>query len=94
MILVLLSYKVDAEAIGALRPAHRDWLAEGVAAGRVLAAGRKVPVTGGLFLARGTLDAVRAWVATDPFAIAGAADYELAEVEVTMTAPGLESLSQ
>lgn len=94
MILVLLSYKVDAEAIAALRPAHRDWLAEGMAAGRVLAAGRKVPVTGGLFMARGTLDEVRAWAAADPFATAGVADYEFVEVEVTMTPPGLESLSQ
>lgn len=94
MILVLLTYKVSPEVIAELRAAHRAWLAEGVAAGRLLAAGRKVPVTGGMFMARGTLDEVKAWVTTDPFSVAGAADYEFLEIEVTMTASGLESLSQ
>jgi uncharacterized protein YciI len=93
MILVLLTYKLSPDVIAELRAGHRAWLAEGVATGRLLAAGRKVPVTGGMFMARGTIDEVKAWVTSDPFAVAGAADYEFIEIEVTMAAPGLESLS-
>jgi uncharacterized protein YciI len=93
MILVLLDYKVSPQAILDLRPAHLDWLRAGMADGRLIAAGRKVPVTGGMFMARGSLGEVRDWIATDPFAIAGAAEYTLEEIEVTLTAPGLEPLA-
>ncbi|WP_294330614.1 YciI family protein [uncultured Sphingomonas sp.] len=94
MILVLLTYKVDIAQIDALRPAHVDWLKQGVADGRLLVAGRKVPVTGGFFMARGSLDEVQAWAATDPFATAGAAEYAFIEVAPSVLAPGLESLGQ
>ncbi len=94
MILVLLTYKVDIAEIDALRPAHVDWLKQAVADGRLLVAGRKVPVTGGFFMARGALDEVQAWAATDPFATAGAAEYAFVEVAPSILAPGLESLGQ
>ncbi|UYY79146.1 YciI family protein [Sphingomonas sp. R1] len=94
MILVLLTYKVDISEIDVLRPAHVDWLKQGVADGRLLVAGRKVPVTGGFFMAQGSLDEVKAWAAGDPFAIAGAADYDFIEVAPSILAPGLEALGQ
>nr|WP_315380970.1 YciI family protein [uncultured Sphingomonas sp.] len=94
MILVLLTYKVDIAQIDELRPAHVDWLKQGVADGRLLVAGRKVPVTGGFFMARGSLDEVQAWAATDPFATAGAAEYAFVEVAPSILAPGLEALGQ
>jgi uncharacterized protein YciI len=94
MIVVLLSYKVDLAEIDRLRPAHIDWLKAGLAEGRLLMAGRKVPVTGGMFIARGSLDEVKAWAATDPFALEGAADYDFHEVAPSILAPGLEALGQ
>ena len=93
MILVLLEYKVPLETIDALRPAHVDWLKQAAAEGRLLMAGRKVPVTGGMFLARGTLEEVQAWAASDPFALEGAADYSFIEIAPGVIAPGLEALS-
>ncbi|PVX29796.1 YciI family protein [Sphingomonas pokkalii] len=94
MILVLLTYKVDIAQIDALRPAHVDWLKQGVADGRLLVAGRKLPVTGGFFMARGTLEEVQTWAAGDPFATAGAAEYDFVEVAPSILAPGLEALGQ
>ena len=94
MIAVLLSYRVPIETIDALRPAHVDWLKQGLADGRLLLAGRKVPVTGGMLLVRGPLDDVKTWCATDPFATEGAADYEFIEVAPSILAPGLEALGQ
>jgi uncharacterized protein YciI len=94
MIAVLLSYKVPVETIDALRPAHVEWLKQGLANGRLLLAGRKVPVTGGMLLVRGTLDEAKAWAAADPFATEGAADYEFIEVAPSIFAPGLEALGQ
>ncbi len=94
MIAVLLSYRVPIETIDALRPAHVDWLKQGLADGRLLLAGRKVPVTGGMLLVRGALDDVKAWCATDPFATEGTADYEFIEVAPSILAPGLEALGQ
>jgi uncharacterized protein YciI len=92
MIVVLLHYVVPVEAIDAHRPAHLAWLHEGVAAGMLLLAGRKVPLTGGCFLARGTLAEVEAWAATDPFAVHGLAEYSFHEVAPSVVAPGLEAL--
>lgn len=94
MIAVLLSYKVPIETIDTLRPAHVEWLRQGLADGRLLLAGRKLPVTGGMLLVRGTLDEAKAWAATDPFATEGAAEYEFIEVAPSILAPGLESLGQ
>jgi uncharacterized protein YciI len=94
MIVVLLSYKVDIAEIDRLRPAHVEWLKQGLAEGRLMLAGRQVPVTGGMFLARGSMDEVKAWAAGDPFALEGAADYQFIEVAPSILAPGLEALAQ
>lgn len=94
MIVVSLNYVVDVSRIDAARPAHVEWLKQGLADGKLLAAGRKVPMTGGLLIARGTIDDVRAWCATDPFAVQGLAEYDFTEVAPSLFAPGLESLGQ
>ncbi|EGF90228.1 YCII-related domain protein [Asticcacaulis biprosthecium C19] len=92
MIIVLLTYKVSTEELDTSIDAHRDWLMASIEAGRLLAAGRKVPRTGGMLLARGDLDQVKTWAATDPFAVNGLADYDFTEVAVTLTADGLDGL--
>jgi uncharacterized protein YciI len=46
-----------------------------------------------VLLARGTRAEIEALVASDPFTIHGVADYEVTEVVVSRTAPGLEALS-
>ncbi len=92
MIIVLLTYTAPLEALDAQLAAHRDWLKAAAEEGVLMAAGRKVPRTGGMFLARGTLEAVKAWATTDPFAMHGLSDYEFVEVDVTMAAEGFEGL--
>jgi len=93
MIVVMLHYTAPIEALDAQLAAHRDWLKTSMDSGRLLAAGRNVPRTGGMFLARGTLDEVQAWAKTDPFAVHGLADYSFTEVAVTVTAQGMEALA-
>ncbi len=92
--LVSLTYKADLARMDELLPAHRDWLAKAIAEGRLLVAGRKVPRTGGFFIARGERAEVEAWAATDPFALGDAADYDFTEIAPTMVAPGLEALTR
>ena len=92
MILVLLHYVVPTEAIDAHRAAHLDWLHAGVEAGMLLAAGRQVPLTGGMFLCKGERADVAAWAATDPFAVHGLAEYRFIEVAPSVVAPGLDLL--
>jgi uncharacterized protein YciI len=89
---VELSYTVDPAEITALRPAHLDWLREGLAAGKLVLSGRKMPVTGGMLIVRGTPEEAEAWCATDPFATEGVAEYRYFAFEPSMAAPGLESL--
>lgn len=95
MFIVLLTYKADLAEIDRHLEAHRAWLKAGIAEGKLMVAGRLVPRTGGaLFVRAPDKDAAAAWAGTDPFALAGVADYRVIEFDPTMIAPGLESLGQ
>jgi uncharacterized protein YciI len=95
MFIVLLTYKADLAELDKHLDAHRDWLREGVASGRLMVAGRLVPRTGGALFVRAADKAeAQAWIDTDPFAVAGLADYQLLEFDPTVIAPGLEAVAQ
>lgn len=93
MIVILLNYVVPVETIDAHRAEHLDWLRDGMASGRMLFAGRQVPLSGGMIAARGSRAEVEAWAKTDPFAIHGLAEYRFIEVEPSVIAPGLEAIA-
>ena len=92
MFLLSLTYKVPLDVVDQHLDAHVAWLKEGYASGMVLASGRKVPRSGGVIFARGEREAVEAYARQDPFATNGVADYTLTEINLTMTAEGLEGL--
>jgi uncharacterized protein YciI len=93
MFVVLLTYVAPLEALDAKLAEHRAWLQAGIESGRMFAAGRQVPRTGGVLLARGADRAeVEAWAATDPFALAGLTEWQVIEFDPLLVAPGLESL--
>lgn len=92
MFLLSLTYKVPLDVVDQHLDAHVAWLKEGYASGMVLASGRKVPRSGGVIFAKGEREAVEAYARRDPFALNGVADYTLTEVNLTMTAEGLEGL--
>ncbi|MGR6467979.1 YciI family protein [Rhizobium sp. PAMB 3182] len=92
MIIVSLTYVMPIEAVEAHLEAHMEWLKEGYESGVLIASGRKVPRTGGVLLARGDLDAVKAFCARDPFAVHGVATYDFTEAAISITASGLEGL--
>ncbi|MDG5488376.1 YciI family protein [Sphingomonas sp. BGYR3] len=92
MILVLLSYKVPLDQVDAVRPDHVDFLKQALADGRLLAAGRQNPPTGGVLIARGTLAEVQAWAMNDPYVVRGIADPQFVEMTTSLVAPGLEAL--
>ncbi|KQN93113.1 GTP cyclohydrolase [Sphingomonas sp. Leaf231] len=94
MIVIVLHYVVPIEQIDAHRAAHLAWLRDAADDGRLLFAGRQVPLTGGMIAARGTRAEVEAWAATDPFALNGLAEYSFIEVAPSIVAPGLEALAQ
>jgi uncharacterized protein YciI len=95
MFIVLLTYKADLAELDKHLDAHRAWLHEGVASGRLMVAGRLVPRTGGAMFVRAADRAeAEAWLRTDPFAIADVADYQLLEYDPTVIAPGLEAIGQ
>jgi uncharacterized protein YciI len=92
MFLLSLTYKVPLDVVDQHLDAHVAWLKDGYASGMVLASGRKVPRSGGVIFARGEREAVEAYARQDPFAINGVADYTLTEINLTLTAEGLEVL--
>jgi uncharacterized protein YciI len=92
MFILTLTYVAPLEEVDRHVPAHLDWIKAGYASGAFLASGRKVPRTGGFILARGERAGIEALVATDPFMLAGVTRYDIVEVAVAFTAPGLEQL--
>ena len=94
MFILSLTYTVELSEVDRYIAPHMDWVNEGYDRGIFLASGRKNPRTGGVIFARGTRVEIEALVAADPFTIHGVADYEITEVAVTRTAPGLEALTQ
>ncbi len=92
MFILTLTYVAPLEEVDKHVPAHMEWIKAGYASGVFLASGRKVPRTGGFILAQGDRVEIEALVATDPFMISGVTIYDIIEVAVAFTAPGLEQL--
>jgi uncharacterized protein YciI len=92
MLILSLTYIAPLDQVDRHVAAHMAWVKQGYDSGMFLASGRKDPRTGGVILARGERKAVEAHTATDPFAIAGVATYNITEVVLSRTAPGLENL--
>ena len=93
MFIVTLTYLKTIDEVDALMPGHIAWLDEGYASGLFVASGRRIPRTGGVILARsGDELALLDFLARDPFAIHGAARFDVVEFAATKTAPGLEAL--
>ena len=94
MFILSLTYTAELSEVDRYIEPHMDWVKDGYDRGIFLASGRKTPRTGGVILARGNKAEIEAIVAADPFTIHGVADYEITEVAVTRTAPGLEGLTR
>jgi uncharacterized protein YciI len=93
MFIVTLTYLKPVEDVDDLMPGHIEWLEQGYADGLFVASGRRIPRTGGVILARsGDAAALAAFLARDPFAVHGAARFEVVEFVATKTAPGCEIL--
>ena len=92
MLILSLTYVAPLDQVDQHIAAHMAWVKASYDSGMFLASGRKDPRTGGVILARGERKLVEAHTATDPFAIAGVATYDVTEVVLSRTAPGLEGL--
>jgi uncharacterized protein YciI len=68
-------YSDDLDAVGAIRPAHREWSAEQVNAGALLASGPLPDSNSALLIFESrSLEELIALLNTDPFDIAGLID--------------------
>ncbi|WDZ95184.1 YciI family protein [Herbaspirillum sp. WKF16] len=92
MFVISITYTKPASEIDSLLTAHKKFLNQQYADGVFLMSGRKVPRTGGIILAdcsdRAEMEAI---VESDPFYIAGVAEYEITEFVPSMTAEALEA---
>ena len=80
---ILVTYTAPLSRIDELLAEHRAWLEKQYQAGTFIAAGRQVPRTGGVILARlGAAEAAEV-AASDPFALAGAATHQVIEFVVS-----------
>jgi uncharacterized protein YciI len=92
MYVVSLSYRVPQDIVDFHNDAHITWLQKAFDDGVFIAAGRKVPRTGGLLLSRADRETLDASLAQDPFYTNGVADFEVVEFHAGRVAPGFENL--
>ena len=95
MLVAISTYTAPLEEVDRHREAHFAWIDPHLAAGRVLAAGRRTPPTGAVVLlaAMSPADA-EAFFAQDPYVMAGVAEYEIvADFDPVRRAPGLDALA-
>lgn len=85
------TYTAPAEAIAAMLPEHRVWVAALYEQEIFFLSGRLVPPAGGFMMARGvTRTDLEAILATDPFRIAKLLTHNIIELAPTRWAPGLD----
>lgn len=90
MFVIIVRYTKSLDEIDRLLPDHAAFLEEQYQAGYFLLSGRQVPRTGGVILARArSREVLERLLLQDPFHIAGAAEYEIVEVQPTRAAPEL-----
>ena len=84
------TYLQSPDVVAQTRPAHLEFLADEIAAGRLLLAGRQEDGSGGVLITS-DIDAEEAddMVARDPYTAAGAANYERTSFNTAVRAPGL-----
>jgi uncharacterized protein YciI len=84
MFVLIAEYLRPLEEVLAHRQAHRDWLTEQYAAGRILVSGPMVPPPGGVIVARAdSREELDALIATDPNVSLGIARYHVHEFAET-----------
>ena len=85
-----INYDKPIDVIDPIRPAHLAWLADEVAAGRLLLAGRQESGAGGV-LVTGDISAEDAqdMIDRDPYTLAGVVTYERLSFNPGIRAPGL-----
>ncbi|MEW2548669.1 YciI family protein [Streptomyces sp. NPDC047002] len=90
MFVLELTYTAPMDRVDAALADHVAWLDEHIAAGRVIASGRKVPRDGGVLLAvADDRAAAERLAAADPFTLAGVCTYRITEFTPTRTSPAL-----
>ncbi|MFC4949094.1 YciI family protein [Pseudonocardia sp. GCM10023141] len=88
MFVLLPTYRVPLAQIDAMMEEHRVWVDEHRDSGRFLLYGRRVPREGAFILvADGDRGEIERIAASDPFATAGLATYEVLEVHPAGGAP-------
>jgi uncharacterized protein YciI len=92
MYVVSLTYRVPQEIVDFHNDAHIAWLQKAFDDGVFIAAGRKIPRTGGLLLSQAEREVLDASLAQDPFYINGVADFEVLEFHAGRVAAGFENL--
>jgi uncharacterized protein YciI len=90
--LIVLTYVKPLEEVDAVLPAHVAWLEQGYEQGLFLAAGRRIPRTGGVIVTRGEREAVEALAASDPLVKGGIATIEVIAFTATSAAPAIADL--
>ncbi|MDT0449145.1 YciI family protein [Streptomyces hesseae] len=95
MFVLELTYIAPIERIDAALPEHVAWLEAHYETGVFIASGRKVPRDGGIILAVG-LDRAKIEEITrsDPFTVAGVAEYTVTEFIPTKTSQAMEPYRQ
>ncbi|MEU8438264.1 YciI family protein [Streptomyces sp. NPDC029216] len=93
MFVITVTYTASLDEVDRWRPAHGDWLKRLIAQRLLLAAGRQIPLTGGVYLASAMpAEDLSRLLATDPYVLNGVATHSVVEFTPLLVSDGLEEL--
>jgi uncharacterized protein YciI len=85
-----INYEKPLDVVDQTRPAHLAWLADEVAAGRLLLAGRQESGAGGVLITGDiSTEEAQSMIDRDPYTLAGLVSYERLSFNGGIRAPGL-----
>lgn len=95
MFIISLNYTGSLDQIDSLLEEHVDFLKQQYQEKKFIASGRKIPITGGIILARAkNKEEINSIIEQDPFFIKGIAEYEVTEFVASMTLPEFSDLNE
>ena len=85
MLIALSNYTKSLEEVDSHRNSHIDYIKNLVSTQKLLAAGRQIPATGAVIIAKNiSLDEFKKILADDPYCKAGVAEYKIIEFHPTL----------
>ncbi len=88
--IITLNYLQPLDVVDQHLESHRNFLKQGYEKGVFIASGPRTPRTGGIIIAKGSIDLIKGLIAKDPFSVNGIATYSFCSFTAVLSDDGFK----